>query len=158
MKKETTTGQAPSRVGWGDLEQWVRKQVQHLVQNILEEEVTEFLGRAKSARREPLSEGAGYRNGHGKARSLTLEAGTIQVRRPRVRNAGDRFISRVLPLFQRNSPQIRELIPQLGATGSLRLSDERSQTCGKLQPPHWGPAIGMGAGRNRESRLERGSA
>jgi transposase-like protein len=95
------------------LEQWVRQQVQQLIQGILEEEVTEFLGRAKSARRGPLGESPGYRNGYGEPRSLTVGAGTIQVRRPRVRNVDDRFTSRVLPLFQRSSPQIRELLPQL---------------------------------------------
>lgn len=113
MEKKTTAGDMPSRVGWGDLEQWVRGQVQELIQGILEEEMTEFLGRAKSARREPLSEGSGYRNGHGKPRSLTLGAGTIQVRRPRVRNFEDRFTSKVLPLFKHHSPQVRELLPQL---------------------------------------------
>ena len=50
MKKETTTDQTPSRVGWGDLEKWVRQQVQRLVQDILEEEMTEFLGRATRLR------------------------------------------------------------------------------------------------------------
>lgn len=113
MEKKTTAENAASRVGWADLEQWVRQQVQQLIQGILEEEVTEFLGRAKSARHGLLEVSPGYRNGYGKPRALTLGAGTIQVRRPRVRNTEDRFISRVLPLFQRNSPQVRELIPQL---------------------------------------------
>lgn len=102
-----------SRVGWEDLEAWVRGQVQQWIQGILEEEVTEFLGRAKSARREGLGESQGYRNGFGRPRSLTLGAGTVQVRRPRVRGSEDRFTSRVLPLFLRHSPQVRELIPQL---------------------------------------------
>ncbi len=113
MKKETTTDEAPSRVGWADLEEWVRGQVQELIQGILEDEVTEFLGRAKSARRGPLEENPGYRNGYGESRGLTLGSGTIQVRRPRVRNTEERFKSRVLPLFQRQSPQVRELIPKL---------------------------------------------
>lgn len=95
------------------MEQWVRVQVQRLVEDMLQEEVTEFLGRARSARRRPLDEGPGYRNGYGKPRSLTLGAGTIQVRRPRIRNAEERFTSHVLPLFLRHSPQVRELIPQL---------------------------------------------
>ena len=33
------------------MEDWVRGQVQELIQELLEEEVTEFLGRAESARR-----------------------------------------------------------------------------------------------------------
>jgi hypothetical protein len=72
MEKKTTGDIARSRVGWADLEQWVRQQVQHLVQDILEQEMTEFLGRAKSTRRGPVGEGLGYRNGYGKPRALTL--------------------------------------------------------------------------------------
>ncbi|MBI4312102.1 MAG: hypothetical protein HY681_10005 [Chloroflexi bacterium] len=71
------------------------------------------MGRAKSARRGPLEESQGYRNGHAKPRSLTLGAGTIQVRRPRIRAAADRFTSRVLLLFKHFSPQVRDLLPQL---------------------------------------------
>ena len=80
---------------------------------MLEEEITEFLGRAKSARRSTLDGAPGYRNGYGKRRRLTLSSGTIQVRRPRVRNAEERFESRVLPLFARRSKKIAELIPEL---------------------------------------------
>jgi len=83
------------------------------MQELLEEEVTEFLGRAKSARRSALGSAPGYRNGYGKPRRLTLSSGTIQVRRPRVRNAEERFESRVLPLFARKSKKVADLIPEL---------------------------------------------
>ena len=55
----------------------------------------------------------GYRNGYGKPRRLTLSSGTIQVRRPRVRNVEERFESRVLPLFARKSKKVADLIPEL---------------------------------------------
>jgi len=45
----------------------------------LEEEVTELLGRTKSARREAVDATPGYRNGYGKPRRLTLTSGTITV-------------------------------------------------------------------------------
>ncbi len=80
---------------------------------LLEEEVTEFLGRAKSVRRSALDATPGYRNGYGKPRRLTLGSGTIQVRRPRVRNAEERFESSVLPLFARKSKKVSDLIPEL---------------------------------------------
>ena len=41
------------------MEDWVRGQVQELIQELLEEKVTEFLGRAKSARRSESDSGAG---------------------------------------------------------------------------------------------------
>ena len=109
MRKETTNSVVESRVEWEHLEEWVRGQVQEL----LEEEITEFLGRVRSARRSPLDSVPGYRNGYSKPRRLTLSSGTIRVRRPRVRNTEKRFESRVLPLFVRKSKEVSHLIPEL---------------------------------------------
>jgi transposase-like protein len=83
------------------------------VQELLEEEMTEFLGREKSERRAAVDAGEGYRNGYGKARRISMMAGTITVRRPRVRGLEERFESRVLPLFVRRTEQVGELLPQL---------------------------------------------
>ncbi len=91
MRKENINSPAESRVGWDHLEEWVRGQIQGLIQDLLEEEITEFLGRVRSARRSSLDGVPGYRNGHSKPRRLTLSSGTIQVRRPRVRNTEERF-------------------------------------------------------------------
>ena len=113
MRKESTKRASGSRAHWEDLEEWVRGQVQGLIQELLEEEVTELLGRAKSARRSTLDGAPGYRNGYGKPRRLTLSSGTIQLRRPRVRNVEERFESRVLPLFARKSKKVADLIPEL---------------------------------------------
>ena len=91
----------------------MRGQIQGLIQELLEEEITELLGRVKSARGSTLDGAPGYRNGYGKPRRLTLRSGTIQVRRPRVRNVEERFESRVLPLFARKSKKVADLIPEL---------------------------------------------
>lgn len=85
MKKHATDAPKPSRVAWEQLEGWVRHEVQRLIQEILEEEVTELLGRERSQRRRAVDGDPGYRNGHGKERRLTLKCGTVTVRRPRVR-------------------------------------------------------------------------
>jgi transposase-like protein len=79
----------------------------------LEEELTGFLGRAKSERRAGVDPTPGYRNGYGKPRKLTLACGTIEVRRPRVRNLEERFESRVLPLFVKRGRRVEELLPEL---------------------------------------------
>ena len=113
MRKESTRSPSESRAHWEDLEEWVRGQIQGLIQELLEEEITELLGRAMSARRSTLDGAPGYRNGYGKPRRLTLSSGTIQVRRPRVRNVEERFESRVLPLFARKSKKVADLIPEL---------------------------------------------
>ena len=91
----------------------MRNQVQRLIQELLEEEVTAFLGRAKSALRSDSDSDTGYRNGYGRARRLTLSSGTIQLRRPRVRDTEEQFESRLLPLFVNRTRKVAELIPEL---------------------------------------------
>ena len=113
MRKESTGSRSESRPEWEQLEDWVRSQVQRLIQELLEEEVTEFLGRAKSALRSDSDSDTGYRNGYGRARRLTLSSGTIQLRRPRVRDTEEQFESRLLPLFVNRTRKIAELIPEL---------------------------------------------
>ena len=47
MRKESTESRSESRPEWEQLEDWVRSQVQRLIQELLEEEVTEFLGKGE---------------------------------------------------------------------------------------------------------------
>jgi transposase-like protein len=121
MEKPTTPEQKVSNT-WDRLEDFVREHVQQFIQALLEEEVTELLGRTKSARREVVDAPSGYRNGYGKPRRLTLTSGTITVRRPRVRDLNERFVSRVLPLFKRQTQEVGDLLPQLYLHG-LALGD-----------------------------------
>lgn len=113
MEKKSREGVEESRVEWEVLEAFVREKVQGFIQEILEEEVTGLLGRRKSERRQEVDTRAGYRNGHGKPRRLALKAGTITVRRPRLRGLEERFESRILPLFQRRTREVGELLPEL---------------------------------------------
>jgi transposase-like protein len=122
MGKQTTNGSQPSIIVWDNLEEWVRKKVQEFIQSLLEEEITELLGRQKSERRQAVDSLPVYRNGHGKARHLTLGCGTVTVYRPRVRGLEQRFESRVLPMFARRTAEINKLIPQLYLHG-LALGD-----------------------------------
>jgi putative transposase len=130
MGKQTTTGSQPSRacpvldkgIVWDNLEEWVRRKVQEFIQSLLEGEITELLGRHKSERRQVVDSLPIYRNGHGKARRLTLGCGTVTVYRPRVRGLEQRFESRVLPMFARRTTEINKLIPQLYLHG-LALGD-----------------------------------
>ena len=68
---------------WELLEGMVREKAQEFIQRILEEEVTELLGREKSERRTGIDTPEGYRNGYGKARRLAMSSDTITRRRPR---------------------------------------------------------------------------
>lgn len=128
MEKLTVIGPDPSRVVYTTLEQGIRREIQTWLQRLLEEEVTELLGREKSVRTavgpvegghaelsgDPSAAGSkAYRNGHGKPRRLTTANGTIEVRRPRVRGLQERFESRILPLFARRTAGVGELLPKL---------------------------------------------
>lgn len=104
MKKQSTTKTAESSLTWETLEAWIRGHVQQFIQHVLEEEVTDLLGRQKSVRRRGGNGPTGYRNGYGKPRRLTLSCGTLTVRRPRVRECDERLVSRVLPFFKRKAP------------------------------------------------------
>jgi len=122
MGKQIISRSQASRIVWDNLEEWVRKKVQEFIQSILEEEVTEALGRKKSERHKAVDGSPGYRNGYGKERKLTLGCGTITLRRPRVRGLLERFESRVLPLFARRTKGVSKLIPRLYLHG-LALGD-----------------------------------
>ena len=95
------------------LEEYAREKIRQHLQYLLEDEVTEWLGREKSERKDNALEQPGYRNGYGKTRRFTMSVGTVEIRRPRVRDLGERFISKVLPFFKRQTKQVRDLIPEL---------------------------------------------
>lgn len=112
MGKNTEDKAQKSRVTYEVLEEVVRMKVQEFIQDILEEEITEFLGRRKSERIKKIDTHRGYRNGHGKPRRLALMSGTIKIRRPRLRGT-DEFESRVLPVFKRRSKELGEAMGEL---------------------------------------------
>lgn len=113
MKEQSTEARTESRPEWETLESFARERIQHWLQKLLEEEVTDLLGREKSVRRSLVDAPAGYRNGYGKLRRVTLSSGTVSVRRPRVRGLAERFESRVLPLFKRRTEEVGRLLPEL---------------------------------------------
>ena len=95
------------------LEEYAREKIRQHLQYLLEDEVTEWLGREKSERKDNALEQPVDRDGYGKTRRFTMSVGTVKIRRPRVRDLGERFISKVLPFFKRQTKQVRDLIPEL---------------------------------------------
>lgn len=75
------------------LEELMRHSVRLVLQQVLEDEVTAWLGRGWNSRSEP--ERAGQRNGHG---DLTIKttAGAVELKRPKLRNTTQRFASQLL--------------------------------------------------------------
>jgi len=113
MSKGITGTVKPSSATYEALEEMVRLKVQEYIQEILEDEVEEFLGRKKSERIKPVDGTPGYRNGPGKTKKFTVMSGTITVRRPRVRQTEERFESRIIPFFKRRSKEVGQLLPEL---------------------------------------------
>ncbi|MFQ5870202.1 MAG: IS256 family transposase [Candidatus Zixiibacteriota bacterium] len=113
MIEKHTEGAESKESFYECLEELARQKIQRFLQDLLEQEVTELMGREKHQRKGNLKEEKGYRNGHGKVRRFTMSMGTIEVRRPRVRNLEERFVSKVLPLFKRQTQEVRELLPEL---------------------------------------------
>jgi len=113
MRKQSIEPVAESRAAWATLEAFARAGAQRLLQRVLEEEVDELLGRGRYERRAAVDAPAGYRNGFGRPRRLSLSNGTITLRRPRVRGLSERFESRLLPAFKRRTEEVGRLLPEL---------------------------------------------
>jgi putative transposase len=117
MRERTSHEVVESRaVCYDTLEQWARAKIQAQLQQLLEEEVTAFLGRTRYERRgtvTPIDPPVGSRNGYGKPRQFSMMNGTVTVRRPRVRDLAERFESKVLPLFTRRTREVGTLLPEL---------------------------------------------
>ena len=60
------------RPEWASLEAFARLRIQGWLQDLLEEEVTQLLGRQKSERCVGVDATAGYRNGYGKPRRVAM--------------------------------------------------------------------------------------
>ncbi|MEJ7812791.1 MAG: transposase [Gemmatimonadaceae bacterium] len=131
---------------WETLETSAREQIQHFVQRLLEEEVEALLGWAKSERRTEATP-AGYRNGYGTPRQLARTSGTITVQRPRGRDLEDRFMSRVLPRFQRRTREVGALLPERYLPLPARALDRGLRACAAWAAPR--------AGRRAEDRPRR---
>ena len=73
MKKDIAgTGTESTAPTFEVLERLVREQAQAFIQRVLEEEVTELLGREKSERIEVVDGPRGYQNGYGRPSTLVV--------------------------------------------------------------------------------------
>jgi transposase-like protein len=113
MKEKHIGGSESKENFYEGVEAFALEKIRGHLQDLLEQELSEWLGREKSERKVNPGEQPGYRNGYGRPRRFTMSLGTVQIQRPRVRELGERFKSKVLPMFKRQSKQVRELIPEL---------------------------------------------
>lgn len=105
-----------------DLDEIARHGALRMLSEVLEAEVEEFLGRKRHERlgfdqSRGGEEFRGYRNGYGKERQVTLGSGTLAIKAPRLRETHEKFESQVLRSYQKQSPQVQQLIPELYVQG-----------------------------------------
>jgi transposase-like protein len=94
----------------------VRLGVERLVQELLEQEVTDYLEREHYQRRRPEQEHRGYRNGYERGRMRTAE-GEIVVEVPQVRDAPETYRSRLMTFLRGHSDVLEQLVVEMYARG-----------------------------------------
>lgn len=92
----------------------VRKGAQLLVQEFLEQEVTDFLGRGHYQRRQDGP--AGYRNGYETTRIKSAE-GIIPVAVPQVRESPIPFQSQLVQFLRGHTEVLKQLVTEMYARG-----------------------------------------
>lgn len=105
--------------GRNDLENLLREGAQKLLQQAIENEVTEYLETRRHLRTSGDHQ-AIVRNGHLPARPLQTGLGEIPVQQPRVRDRREdpeAFSSAILPKYLRRTPSLDALIPALYLRG-----------------------------------------
>lgn len=101
------------------LESYVREGARQMLVVALEEEVSAFLGRSRYERKKGFR---GYRNGHHRAREVTVGLSPVEVRVPRVTNVPDgispsRFESQIVRRYERASRTTQKLFARLYLEG-----------------------------------------
>lgn len=94
----------------------VRLGAQRLIQEMLEEEAGDYLGRAHYERRKADEEFTGYRNGYGKRGVKTAE-GKIPVYVPQIRDTEEPYRSKLMEHLKGGSEALERLILEMYARG-----------------------------------------
>ena len=94
----------------------LRLGTERLLQEMLEQEVTDYLGRERYQRRDPAESHRGYRNGYEPGRMRTTE-GEMRVQVPQVREAPETYHSSLMEALQGNSSVLERLAVQMYTRG-----------------------------------------
>lgn len=108
------------------LDEIAREGARRLLVQALHQEVEEYI-QQHSSETDDDGRRLVVRNGVGKARTITVGSGSIEVKAPRVddRREGQNFLSSILPPYLRKSPKVESLLPLLYLKG-LSTNDFKS--------------------------------
>jgi putative transposase len=101
-----------------DLDALAREGARRMIAAAMDAEVAEYVERHR-ANRDEEGRALVVRNGRARPRKVTLGAGTVEIKAPRVhdRREGEKFTSRILPPYMRRSPKVAETLPILYLRG-----------------------------------------
>lgn len=114
------------------IEALVRRGAKVMLQAALEQEVSEYLERARHQRNEHEAEFRGYRNGHAPERNISIGSGTIKIKTPRVSDVPEgqeQFESHLVKPYQRRSLSLQQLFPKLFIEGLATRDFEPALRC-----------------------------
>jgi transposase-like protein len=113
---DSTDGPAPEVSQ--SLDELARDGARRMIEAALQREVEQYLERLRGERDE-RGRALAVRNGRARERKVTVGAGTIAIRAPRVndRRPGQRFTSQILPPYMRRSPAVDEALSALYLRG-----------------------------------------
>jgi len=94
----------------------IRLGIERVVQEMVEQEVTDYLERGHYERRRPEQEHRGYRNGYEPGRIRTAE-GEIVVQVPQVRDSPETYRSRLMTFLRGNSDVLERLAVEMYVRG-----------------------------------------
>lgn len=102
------------------LDELARQGARRMIAEALQLEVDEHVHRMRHLRDEQAHTLV-VRNGKARERTVTLGAGVVKIRAPRVhdRRAEHRFTSRILPPYMRRSPRLEEALARTVSAGAL---------------------------------------
>jgi transposase-like protein len=98
------------------LTELVKKGVQHLLQEALEQEVTDHLGRGHYERRREEEPHQGYRSGY-EPRGVKTSEGRVELKVPQLRETLEPYHSKVVPLIGTKTSFLEHLVQEMYARG-----------------------------------------
>ncbi len=98
--------------GEGVFRDFIKVGMEKLLQEALEGEVTEFLGREWYQRNGDDKEFNGYRNGY-YDRKIKTTGGTLEVKAPRVRDSEEEFESQILERIEYLEKEVKKLTMEM---------------------------------------------
>jgi transposase-like protein len=101
------------------LSEFIRLAVQNMVQQVIEQEVSDYLGRERYERQ---AEPSGYRNGYKPGRIRSAE-GEIAIEMPQVRGSEVPYQSRLMQFLRGNSDVLEYLVTQIMYSRGLSTCD-----------------------------------